>query len=74
MKELSAFKHIHLFKYCDIGSRMTHFGLRGLSQVKSHLHLLALLGAHHVLYVSRIRVKMPMTLRKRIREVVVVLP
>ena len=25
--------------------------------VKSHLHLLALLGAHHILHISRIRVK-----------------
>jgi hypothetical protein len=27
MKELSAFKRIRLLKCCDIGSRMTHFGL-----------------------------------------------
>jgi hypothetical protein len=27
MKELSAFKRISLLKCCDIGSRMTHFGL-----------------------------------------------
>jgi hypothetical protein len=27
MKELSAFERINLLKCCDIGSRMTHFGL-----------------------------------------------
>jgi hypothetical protein len=27
MKELSSFKRINLLKCCDIGSRMTHFGL-----------------------------------------------
>jgi hypothetical protein len=27
MKELSVFKRINLLKCCDIGSRMTHFGL-----------------------------------------------
>jgi hypothetical protein len=27
MNELSAFKRINLLKYCNIGSRMTHFGL-----------------------------------------------
>jgi hypothetical protein len=27
MKEIPAFKRINLLKCCDIGSRMTHFGL-----------------------------------------------
>jgi hypothetical protein len=33
MKELSAFKRTNLLKCCDIGSRMTHFGL---ARVKLH--------------------------------------
>jgi hypothetical protein len=37
MKELSAFKHINLLKCCDIGSRMTNFGLPSVNSLCTYV-------------------------------------
>jgi hypothetical protein len=48
MKELSAFKHINLLKCCDIGLRMTHFGL---PRVKVLKYLEFVLGSTNIIEV-----------------------